>query len=224
MAREIQEPIVTEDSSPMGGTREDHPAYGQIAASRVSGHAYLYGSDFAHQHYMTVRISRSQLHRSLSRDWPFGREEVIEVALSEAQWAQFVSTPNSGSGAQCTIEHINRVGIPGIPAPKSRQTQINHEANETLQSALKSLETLRAEIEAIKVSEKQRKALLWQLELTERGFGSSLKFTADQFAEHIEDVTEHAKIEVNAYVQNAVMRAGLKALDAPILIEDSRKA
>lgn len=38
------------------------------------------------------------------------------------------------------------------------------------------------------------------------------KFVADQFDEHMEDTTEKAKIEVNAYITNAVQKAGLDAI------------
>ena len=40
--------------------RESHPAFGQIAASRVSSTpgVSLYGSDFDHQRYMTISIRR----------------------------------------------------------------------------------------------------------------------------------------------------------------------
>lgn len=62
-----------------------HPAFGQISVSRVAGHRHLYGSDFAHQHYVTLTIRGSEMHRSLARDWPYAREHLVEVSLSEAQ-------------------------------------------------------------------------------------------------------------------------------------------
>jgi hypothetical protein len=98
-----QDPTIEKVDSPISDSVEKHPAYAQIGASRVSGGTYLYGSNFAHQHYVTISITKSELNRSLSRDWASGGEEYIEVALSEAQWASFVSTLNSGTGIQCTL-------------------------------------------------------------------------------------------------------------------------
>ena len=37
-------------------TRLTHPAYGQITVSKVSGSRVLYGSDFVHHSYVTLRI------------------------------------------------------------------------------------------------------------------------------------------------------------------------
>jgi hypothetical protein len=98
----IEDPVSAPTRGP-GGMDEmttTHPAFGQIGASRVSGHIQLYDSDFHHNAYMTISIRRSELHRSLNRDWHYGRDELIEVALSEAQWATFVSAPNIGSGCR----------------------------------------------------------------------------------------------------------------------------
>lgn len=81
----IEEPVTVK------GGRDDeetttHPAYAMIGASRVQGGSYLYGSEFHHQHFVTVSIRRAETHRSLSRDWFSGGEELIEVAMSEAHY------------------------------------------------------------------------------------------------------------------------------------------
>jgi hypothetical protein len=140
--RPIQEPTITRETGPMEGDLYQHPAYGQIQANRVSGNASLYGSDFEHNGYVTVAIRRSELKRSLSTDWPFAREELIEVAMSESQWAHFVSAMNTGQGAQCTIQHINRETIPGLPRPVDRRDQFGAELKENVREALERLQKL----------------------------------------------------------------------------------
>jgi hypothetical protein len=97
------------------GTAYTHPAFGQISASRVTGSTTLFGSDFLHQHYVTIKVNRAELNRDLSRDWHFQREEIVEVALSEAQWATFVSSMNVGAGSQCTIQRVQGEQMPSIP-------------------------------------------------------------------------------------------------------------
>ncbi len=62
-----EQPVLIEDD-PLHGQTFEHPAFGQISASRVTGSASLYGSDFEHHAFVEVRISRSQLKRSLARD------------------------------------------------------------------------------------------------------------------------------------------------------------
>jgi hypothetical protein len=196
-----------------------HPAYGQIGASRVSGHAVLYGSDFVHNGFIHIRIHKSELHRGLSNDWHHEREQIVEVALSEAQWATFVSTLNMGSGTPCTITHIEGRPVPGITQPINRREQFQRETDDRLAHAVASLDALQAEIAALKISAKQQDALQSRVMIARQELTSNIGFVADQFGEHMEKTIEHAKIEVGAYLTGAVARAGLQALGATPLLE-----
>ena len=202
---------------------ETHPAYAQISGSRVSGGAVLYGSDFKHQHYVTIRIAKSDLHRGLSNDRLSTREHYIEVALSEAQWATFVSSLNIGSGVQCTLQWFQGKHISQIPAPPDRTKQFALEASERLKMAADGLQRLRETINLSTANVTTKRNLLSAVELVARNLTPNLMFVADQFAEHMERTTERAKIEVNAYVQNVIQRAGIKRLqesgDEPIVLE-----
>lgn len=217
-----EEPKIEKDDSPVHETVETHPAYAQIGASRVTGRAYLYGSDFEHHNYITISIHRSELHRGLSMDWPHGREEYIEVMLSEAQWAAFVSSMNVGSGVQCTLNHLHGKGIPQLAHPPRRHAQFKSEAKGRLEAAMAELATLRQKITNSKLSGVAKEELLRHLEFARRDFGDNLEFVAKQFGEHMETVTEHAKTEVNAYIVGTITRTGLAALQGhkPIALPD----
>ena len=209
--KKFEQPTVEQNPSRHTDSVERHPAYAQIGASRVSGSACLYGSDFRHQHYVTISIHASELNRSLSRDWPFAREEYIEVALSEAQWATFVSAMNVGQGVQCTLNHLQGRSIPQIPEPPNRRDKFTREAADDMRQAVASLTELRQQIDALGVSKKAKDALLSTLHITERAMTDSLPFVAKSFTEHVESVTEHAKVEVNAYMQHQLRSLRLVA-------------
>lgn len=212
MARTIQEPTVSERDS-HGHVKTDHPAFAQIGVSRVSGYASLYGSDFRHQHYMTIRIAASTLNRSLSEDQPFAsNKKYIEVSLSEAQWCQFVSSPNVGSGTQCTLTQFAGEVIPGLPDPFNPKDQFAKEAAETMAHAFADLDALRKEVAAMNISQKAKDAILRRADHAARSIGSSVAFVLDQFGEHMEKTVEKAKIEINAYATNTIMHAGLNAI------------
>jgi hypothetical protein len=225
MARNEETPTVEYGEHPGGGveTVTRHPAFAQIGASRVSGGARLYGSDFEHQNYVRVRIAASEMHRSLSNDWPYARRDYIEVDLSEAQWATFVSSMNVGSGVQCTLRYKDGEAIPGIAPPtEDPHKKYEVEAREKLTRALSQLDQLTVDIAALKISEKQKAALKGRVDSAHQHLVSNIPFVLKQFAEHMETTVEKAKIEVNAYVTSAVMRAGIKALggqdgEAPLL-------
>lgn len=192
------------ESTARTGTGQDgvtltHPAFAQIGAYRTSGHATLYGSDFPHQHYITIRIARSQLDRHLSNDWPHAREELIEVALSEAQWATFVSSMNMGGGVQCTLQHIGREPVPALPDPEDRRILFGREMDETQAAAHAHLDKLTQALAASGLSNKAKAELMGHVNMAKQKIGSSTKFVADQFGEHMETVTQRAMMEVNAW-------------------------
>lgn len=206
------------ESDPMfgrGETRERHPAYAMIGASRVTGGKVLFGSDFVHQNYIVVRIHAASVRRGLSNDWESteGRLPYIEVALSESQWAGFVSRMNVGDGVPCTALFTQEQGyIPQIPEPPNRTKQFGNEMNELAKNGKDALKTLRAKINEMKISEKQRKELLWQAELAERAIGGSAEFIQEQFGEHMEKTKDAAKTEVYAFIESHIKRSGLEAL------------
>jgi hypothetical protein len=209
--------LPTAKSGSHDSTVYEHPAFGQIGASRVSGQATLYGSDFTHQHFVTVTIRRSTLHRDLARDWEMGGDELIEVAMSEAQWATFVSSMNVGMGTPCTIHHIAGQGmIPGIP-PRQQSDVFKAEVREALDDAVRALDVQIKKIEGdlgASLSATKRNAILDGLRLARRKLCDSLPFIVKQSDEHMEETVEKAKVEVNAYVESTIRRAGLEAIDA----------
>lgn len=199
------------------GTSTTHPSFAQIGASRVSGRAVLYGSDFTHQHSVRIRIAASKLHRNLANDWHFAGEPYIEVELSEAQWATFVSSMNVGGGVPCTLRSKDGEMIPELPDPSSRTEQFAAEMQTRVERAIDSVAALAEEVETLKISDKAKKALLGRIGSARTQLVNNTKFIAEQFDEHMEGTIEKAKVEVNAYAVKTLMRAGLDAVQAQAL-------
>jgi len=216
MARRIEAPVTRNDprDSSSGETVTTHPAFAQISVSRSSGgHSYLYGSDFDHHARLTISIAASQLRRNLSNDWFFEQGQYIEVELSEAQWATFVSTPNVGSGVPCTLTWLRGEGVvPGLPAPESRASQFGAEAKAAIDAAMADLEAAANSVDGLGLSKVKADALKAKIMAGADRLRGHIPFIADQFDEHIEGTVEKAKAEVHGYMTGQIMRAGLASL------------
>lgn len=215
--RNIQEPVTVPDNSRPGSehrTTTSHPAFGQIRASRVSGRSNLYGSDFTHNQYITVSICRSQFDRDLSRDWVHAQDELIEVKMSEAQWATFVSSLNVGGGVQCTLNHLDGESVPELPDPISRADQFGVEMRRTMQSATDTLRKCAAEVASMGLPKGKTKAIIDSFDRAIMQIDRNVPFVASQFEEHVEEVIESAKTEIHGHMVSLVQRAGLEALAA----------
>lgn len=197
-------------------TREAHPAYAMIVAGRVQGAATLAGSDFKHQNYVTIELRHAHLSRSLSNDRWHASGSIVRLAMSEAQWATFVSSMNVGFGVPCTLQWTEKDGrIPNIEALNDRAEQFKGEVSDLLRDAMSSLQEAHDAAPTKKLKAKIATAMA--------RLQGGVPFVEDQFAEHMENTVEKAKIEVNAYVTGAVQRAGLEAMNADVvLLRDSK--
>jgi hypothetical protein len=225
MPRVVEEPVTKDSNSSVSDSVTTHPAYAQIRASRVSGSTSLYDSDFRHQHYMTITISRSELHRGLNRDMHFSNEDLIEIALSEAQWATFVSSPNVGMGVPCTLERLDGKPIPGLPDPQSRVDQFSEEVRVDLEQTIGLMDKALKELQGVGLSKTKYNLVAEAINSARRNLNSNLPFVADQFSEHMENVFEAAKQEIHGYMTNVIQRAGMSALkngDLPLQIEQGK--
>lgn len=221
--RPVQEPIRAErDHHGHRETTLSHPAFAQISASRVSGKAVLYGSDFTHRASIRIRIYESTLTRQLNTDWPFAGREMIEVELSEAQWATFVSSLNVGRGVQCTLRHVNGEMVADLPH-RDEGKQYRKDMSDQSKDAIAALDRALASLMDAKMSARDRTSVKEAIEKARQEIGVNADFVMQCFDEHVETRMEKAKIEINAYLTQVVTAAGLTALqsqEAPLILGD----
>ena len=211
----IEEPTVTHGDGKHEDYRTTHPAYGQISCCRVSGNMSLYDSDFKHQHHVRIRICTSEHVRNLSNDWHHERGQLMELAMSESQWAHFITSMNVGGGSPCTLTYIQGKGmIPQLPSPKPMTERFAKEIKASMEDNLSRLKDLEDKIAALDkpMGKKEMAELGKSINLIRGSLVGSTKFIADQFDEHVEGTVNKAKTEINAYVLNNVVKAGLQSI------------
>lgn len=213
----VQAPEVTEERG-FGGDIEKtytHPAFGQFAASRVTvgGRGVtLYGSEFPHHSYIVLSLTTSVQRRNLARDWYSNDKHIVKFALSESQWATFVSSLNTGGGVPTTLEWLSGEGrLPELP-PIDRRSDYAGDLKNYVKDAVDELKSFEDEIDALGLSQKKTKALKDKLLRSRRLLDSTLPFVEKSFDEHMEEVVEKSKQEVHGYIQNVVNQAGLQAI------------
>ncbi len=202
MPRDAQEPTTDADG------RERHPAFGMVRAGRVQGGASsLFDSEIRHQHYVTFRVHRATRKRDLHRDWIMeDLAPIVEIAFTEAQWAQMVSSLNS-SGTSCTIQYVHGEATPGIPfAPR---LAVSHQ--ETKDAAHRIYADALAALEAHKEAKgvRAQRETLNRLESTLRNAAVNVEFAAKSLTEHSETVTERARADVEAMIDARARQLGI---------------
>src|SRR6185369_4899829 len=101
-----------------------------------------------------------------------------------------------------------------LPDPDLRR-EYSEEVAKRLDAAALSLYKLKEKLEkeTIKLSKKTQAELLRPIESAIMQIKQNVPFVKESFDKHVEDSIEKAKVEVNAYATNVIMRAGLEHIE-----------
>jgi hypothetical protein len=210
------------------GTTTEHESFGFIRAERVSGSVALFDCAIRAGHFVRVTVGRAAQNVDAARSQIFGRDELITVAMSEAQYATFITSMNVGSGAPCTLQRVAGKQIPEPPAEvNTRETfdgEVRDRADKIKGNLAAAVESLARQLAA--KGGPTKGGLQETRELVEaalRELTDGLPYMMEAFAEGLEKLTERAKLEVNAHAafvgQGQVRLAGLQ--EEPGLVEGS---
>lgn len=211
----------------------EHPSFGQISLSRVTGHQDLYGVDFPQDHHLSLTISTSSHRRDLSNDWYFEKQLIIQIHMSETQWARFLCSPNT-CGVPCTIARTNypgegHRGIEPLKHDTGAQGDLHrNELKATAKEAMEATSEARKKVSELlggtSIKKSDLKEILSLLEKAEREAVANLPFVAQQAGEAIDKAKTSAMGEVEAYIGHRFQQLGSQALQDRIAEGMDRKA
>lgn len=193
---------------------ETHPSFGMVSISRVSGHKRLFESPFEHHHFITLSISHADRTRTdLHDNQIFPTKEIVEVAMSEVQFANMIASLNMGTGTPCTIHHLEGEMIEE-PNPDQTKKTFAHEAKEHfthLAAMAEELENL-TNMKPADVKKEQRERMRFLALKMHQEVTSNMDFFHQRFQETMDKVVNVAKSEIDAHVLNVVQKTGLEAI------------
>jgi len=196
-------------------TTDTHPSFGVVRINRIHGNARLFNSAVTHQHFISIQIAHATRDRDLHEDWIHGGRKIVEVYLSEAQFAHAITSIGMGDGSPCTISSVDGQRVDEPPTEAMRDTfdrEIVVELRDlaaTTRQLKDDLDTLLAQPRLSKEDKERLKGLAFKVEQDVR---ANLPFIQHQFDEAMEKAVQHAKIEVEAHVNAVIRSQGLVAL------------
>ena len=202
-----------------------HPSYGQIGFSRTESTGQrFYGSELSQRSYVTLEIKESETYRSLNSDKYHPGKNIVRLRMSNAQFAELITSFNRGVGTPCTIERIKDEGYT-LPEAESRKEVHSREFQERMEEFAKTnISTMNEILTLAKgLSVKRRGEIKRKLERINTEIASNIPFFADQFQEHMDTVVNDAKCEVEGYVEHKIRSAGLEAIKDQFQLEGENK-
>lgn len=202
----------------MDERKESHESYGMLRIGRMSGHdKSLFGSSIQHHNTIWLSIHPGVVERSLYHDHHYAkRQAYIEVEMSQSQFAEAITSMNTGSGVPVTVRRINGESIDETPFT-SKRLQFEQEFKQKMERLESRLSRLTEKTEDVLANKKSltkndRKAILNELTSLKTDLSSNLPFIATSFNEQMDKTTQEAKAEVEAFTINKLNQLGMEKL------------
>ena len=202
-----------------GWKRSSHPSYGLISFNRTysSGANALFGSSIKHHNPIRMVISHAEMDRGLNKDWYHSRGRIVEIEMSQSQFADAITSFNQGDGVPCTILFTERDGR--IPECKfiNKTEQFRNEFREQLTDTESGLADCIKEVKDIFDSKKNltkedRKNILNALEKAKMNVSCNADFVYNSFAEQMDKTVKESKGEIESFMQNKIQNFAAMAM------------
>lgn len=216
----VIEPVsVTQENAnlPFDGPTYSHPSYGQAHFSRVSGErGKLYGSKTDSSNTIELTISTSKCRQDLGRYWYYDEDQIVQVIFTQTQFAELLTNMNA-SGVPCTISYREALGSIEFAEMPRELEYIKEEIQRKKDTQKDELAALQKEANELltkagTLTKADKERLIRINQLIVNLSSSSLPFYAKSAEEIIENATQEAKAEIEAFNLHAVTTLGLKAL------------
>lgn len=162
-------------------------------------------------------LKEGTVSRELNEDWYFGGPEIVEVEMSQSQFAELITSMNMDSGVPCTIKFIKGKGR--IPEPDfiNKREQITNEFKERMDDKKASANKIYEEIKTLLDTKKSigkgdRAAILRKIHSITNGLSSESNFMFRQFQEQMDKTITQAKGEIEAFAQNRINTIAQQAI------------
>jgi hypothetical protein len=193
---------------------------GVIQINRCTGSKTLFRSNLNNSSYMNIKILQAEECDSYGekKTSPTTRLPLIDIDLSNSQFAELITTMNIGEGVPCTIKgfdqkRVDQTGLDDEVDAFSVSTKYFMDNLKKFALKLADLKMAAKEvIDKSKLNTKYKEGLSSVINQMEQEIKSNMPFYVQQFEGVAEKVVTECKTEVDAYVSNRVTKLGLEVI------------
>lgn len=198
--------------------RTTHESFGQISFSRTTCNPpeTFYGSELPQNHYITIDLHSSEVDRNLAKEFYFAKKLLARIRMSSGQFAELITSLNSGGGTPCTIEYFNGKPMEPLPTQESRKEFTHRNFQERMSEFAKSIreEQIKAR-ELVKkktLSKQDIHDLTQHIEWLTSEVENNIPFFMECFQETMDQVVHEAKTEIENAIQHKISVLGIEEL------------
>lgn len=196
-----------------------HESFGKLRFSRVSctPAQRFYGSELAQSHYIQMTLEESEVHRTLTQESYFcSGKTLVQLRMSTGQFAELITSLNTGSGTPVTIELVGEKFMEKLPEIESRKEFVHNAFTERMKSFGDTIRKVQEDAKNIvkkkTLSKEDIRNLTHHLDWLTGEVERNIPFFAEQFQETMDKVVLEAKTEVENAIQHKISVLGLEEL------------
>ncbi len=206
---------------------EKHPSYGLASLARVnSSGTTLFGSTVCHHNFIAFELQAGKVERHLHREWYHPQETLARIYMTEAQFAQLITSFNSGSTpvtvafVQGDEKHRPTPPPPMPAALKMFKAEANEHIGNISKTANKAQQLLDKMLQGdVKINKTNLVQLKEEIVMLQQALKANTEFLLTQLHEEMETVVSKAVTEFEAHMNKSLAARGLESMkDAPSLL------
>lgn len=197
---------------------QKHESQAQVSFSRVNRNSPVafYGSDVKVNSWIQLKISTSSKKRSLSNDWYFPENTLIEIRLSPNQFSELITSMNCFEGVPATIIYHNGELLPQgrieSPIEENKTEVFKQEIDEHASTIQNRMRVLESTIENSNITVKVKKQIADEVKMLRQEINSNFPFILLQAKEQVDKIVSAGKQAVDAFYTGVITRLGVAAL------------
>lgn len=187
-------------------SRTVHDSMGLLHFSRwSSSHSQsFFGSDLKHDRGIRLTIMGAGLERSLNADRYFEQDLILSADLTEAQFAEMITTLNTGTGVPITLKSFRDGDIvipaplPDVPKGELVLSEARNKAKQGVSDLRSVLSSMRELLDKGNLRKGAIKQLINELENAIAKFDDHVPFMLQQFQRTVEKMVLDATATIRA--------------------------
>lgn len=220
--------LVETEPDQLGWTKQSHPSFGVIGVSRITGKQSLFDSDVVHGHFIEITVQEAEkISTGFTQEHVHGKNRLLQIRLSFAQFAQMITTQNVGDGTPCTIHYAKGDeqepyatrwgGRPEPPDPKPFIDKFHQVGRDRAQMILDSIETASAMLKNIfegdvNPTKANLRVAVEAMASAKQNVKSNLPYLMECLDEELEHKLSNAVTEFESFVAGSLQEKGLEVL------------
>lgn len=192
-----------------------HESQAAISFSRITGYKRpLVGSSILHDSTIMLRISPTILKREFNEDTFYtDGAPYIEVEMSQAQFAEAITTMNNGTGTPVTLRRLNNRKVED-PVFESKVQQIEQEFKKDMVQLDERLRAMSNSINEIlekkTINKGDKESIRKQMDMLHQEIYANIPFVQEQFSLQMAKTVQEAKSEVESFITTRIQTLGME--------------